>query len=437
MSLAKPVETLASFEEEENDFKQTAGMAEQDDFQQTGRVAQYLEESSSVEGAAEAVPEPENDKVLDEMILSGGAPASSVQRATTSMPDEEDSGRVQTQYSLNAETVDVDAHDLLQLTALESSQLSNRPQTTPSKRRVRLSTTAEGLAKILMPDELSPSPPRAQPVQDHQPQLVMDSLGRNYSAAGFDDLRSSFGSTTGLPRVTSGRSKDSRAWEFWCDSEGRNELAMKADQEQTGSAAAAISIMRSNSRGHKVVSLPRDVFREVSRSSSTARVKRQKKDHLAKPRQSSSRSAPLSGRTQPVPKVTAKKLGGKGASNEPSSANASFILADSDKENIDPGGNLARDATPHSQVEKKRIGVPILGVSRKTNSQLTDRRGRGRKRGLEKELLMRDDGGMECDEEVEDFMRRQPSGTQGSGPAVEDDLDCIQGLLSLSQGAWK
>lgn len=112
--------------------------------------------------------------------------------------------------------------------------------------------------------ETTPSPPRSQPLAP-TPFATRQTLRRSYSAAGLQQFdgcgqsngsqrsgeeRSSVGSFTTrnlLGRQPSGRSRDSRAWEFWCDSDARNGLVRQAEAETTGSAADAISLIRSNS----------------------------------------------------------------------------------------------------------------------------------------------------------------------------------------------
>ena len=104
--------------------------------------------------------------------------------------------------------------------------------------------TSDGGATILGPDESSPSPPKLI-----QPNAFRHSFSGGKVSSFNDSIASSQSSNDGFSvrRIPSGRSRDSRAWEFWCDSESRNGLMKKAQQAQKGSAADAIGFLRSNS----------------------------------------------------------------------------------------------------------------------------------------------------------------------------------------------
>ena len=134
---------------------------------------------------------------------------------------------------------------------------------------VRLSMTSNGRAKVVT--ETDVSPPKKTPVPiDMDPfssselriyeQARSHLTGDKASLEGNCPSSSSGGSThtitsvaahkamSSVPRLTSGRSRDSRAWEFWCDADARNSLSQKADKERSGSAANAIGLLRSNSK---------------------------------------------------------------------------------------------------------------------------------------------------------------------------------------------
>lgn len=392
----------------------------------------------------EAVTHPTSTIVPSSNVLNetdATAPSQTQTSVDTELFDDETVSQSQRVIQDIQETHDTqDTQDIqdTQVTQEPASQVSERIFSTPKKRKVRLSTTSDGIAKILGPDDISPSPPRSQPIEDLPPIVINRSLRRSYSTAGLSDLGASFSSTSSLRRVPSGRSRDSRAWEFWCDSEARNELALKADQEQTGSAAAAISLMRSSSRGRKALApLPHEANRDLRQSAVVLAAKRQKTDHPSRERPETARSVSLVDKLQDGLKLAASKLGMKTSKTRSRVGNANFVAADSDKENVDPEGNVIT-ATPSSQRKSLNPRVAVLGSSQKANSQTPSAdTGRRRKRGLEKASNQEDDDEMECDEEVENFMRERRSGTARSGATVGDDLDCIQGLLSLSQGNWK
>ena len=279
--------------------------------------------------------------------------------------------------------------------------------------------------------------------------MTSKGLRRSYSAAGLNDVFSSNGSENscpGLRRAPSGRSRDYRAWEFWCDGDAQNDLAKKADQEQSGSAADAISCMRFSSRGTLTPNINKTNLRLLKQSS----AKRVKNDHLLNPRPALGRAkssvARLQGGARDVgPVYIIENEVHKDQSKKPSIHGVDVSSGDSDKENREPEtqnlSNGRRTAT-QSQVTG-RTRRPILGdnrtVPRQNSSCGSPRRERGEKSkkgpvrnsGLEKENLDPED-----DEELVTFMSGCPNGERAS-ISGEDDLNCVQGLLSLSQGNWK
>lgn len=265
-----------------------------------------------------------------------------------------------------------------------SSPVSLHP--TPARRLkksasvVRLSLNAEGKAEIVTKDASSPSPPR--PVQ-----------------AAPTDLSASVSSTASIPtprslqRSFSGRSRDSRSWEFWCDKENRNSFETAAEKDASGSAAGAIGLLRSTSGRNALGSIPnkRNSLMPLQQPSS---AKRPKLDHK---RPSLQRSSTSMGRLQ-------QSRSSQSLRNPPTlkhSAKSAYVKStDSDKENWSPT----------------------------SDEVIAERRGR------RTQQRQGEDGGPREDDEVAAFMRGRK---QGASAAGEDDLDCVQGLLSLSQGNWR
>ena len=103
---------------------------------------------------------------------------------------------------------------------------------------------------------------------------------------------------------------------------------------------------------------------------------------------------------------------------------------DSDKENWIPGTQMSRvrrrAASQHHS--SRAVLRDANGKDGKVNKDLTARRSRlsqaSQRKANEKALPA-------VDTEVSTFM------AGGGGSSQEEDLDCIQGLLSLSQGAWR
>ncbi|EME48728.1 hypothetical protein DOTSEDRAFT_142040 [Dothistroma septosporum NZE10] len=242
---------------------------------------------------------------------------------------------------------------------------------------IRLSLNAEGKAEIVTKDASSPSPPR--PAQ---------------TAA--TDLSASVSSTTPIPppktlqRSFSGRSRDSRSWEFWCDKESRNSLETAAEKDAAGSAAGAIELLRSASGRNFLGSNPskRNFLLPLQQPGP---AKRSKLDHK---RTSLQRSSTSMGRLQES--RSSRSLGYHPKLKH--LAKSAYVKStDSDKENWSPTSDeAAEEHRGHHRQERQGV-----------------------------------DGDPENDEELASFMRG------GRQPAGDDDLDCVQGLLSLSQGNWR
>lgn len=108
---------------------------------------------------------------------------------------------------------------------------------------------------------------------------------------------------------------------------------------------------------------------------------------------------------------------------------------DSDKENWVPheggGGNRRRRPLPSSRPDKH--SRTVLGDNHNVPSHAINFGGKkNRKRtAVTPNIFEDEENTAEAGEEVEKFMRGEVS------PSKKGDLDCIQGLLSLSQGNWR
>lgn len=266
-----------------------------------------------------------------------------------------------------------------------------RGQLKKSSSIMRLSMSSDGKASIVTKDTTSPSPPR--PVQSmggesgkappSNPLLISDAMVHTLAP---------------LKRSSSGRSRDSRAWEFWCDKEARTELEDKAEKDAQGSAADAIGLLRSSS-GRRILG-PISSKRNSLLSRQSATSKRTKLD-VSIP--SLSKSNTSHGRLQH------DQGNGTGIMTKPSlqahKSGTSINIPgnDSDKENWSPDSEYHR------------------GDMTSQDSFISRRRRAGR-----------DDP--EADPEVEAFMT---GGRRSSNISGEEEMDCVQGLLSLSQGNWR
>ncbi|PNS16378.1 hypothetical protein CAC42_112 [Sphaceloma murrayae] len=284
---------------------------------------------------------------------------------------------------------------------------------------VRLSLTADGAARIVTKDDSSPSPPRKRPAPP-QPMTDPFKIEREESLAeGRRDSTSSL-SRPALTRKASGRSRDSRAWEFWADKDARSQLEEKAQEETSGSAADAIGRLRSASGRNILGALTgKRSFMQGDSSAS----KRTKRTALLQRSQSmqNKQSPGWLGRSKSgtSPKKLKKAQSGLGIH---------VVATDSDKENWSPdrqfGGYDGADSDSESEATEgsRRLSTITPG---KTLRVLD---------GIEEQA--RGSSDPEEDDEIAQFMGR--SGQRKSNSvSEEEELDCVQGLLSLSQGNWK
>lgn len=235
------------------------------------------------------------------------------------------------------------------------------------------------------------------------------SLQRSQSALPFGSLPVKNSSPAPFHlRLPSGRSRDARTWEFCCDTDARDELTTQAENESSGSALAAISLIR-------------------SASSSTMKPNVNKRNAPA-PKQDPAKQGkkPKLGRAS----SSLAKLQGNGKF-EPRSPSG-----DSDKENWvpnDDNGNTRRRPLPTSRPSKQGSRrVLEEGSSRSSHSAAPGaQRSQKNSKPLYAEIYEDSPIDKVVDPEVEKFMRGEVS------PSKKGDLDCIQGLLSLSQGNWR
>jgi hypothetical protein len=209
--------------------------------------------------------------------------------------------------------------------------------------------------------------------------------------------------------MPAGRSRDARTWEFCCDTDARDELTKQAENESHGSAVAAISLLRSTSAS----SLKPNVSKRNAPAQKAETSKHGKKPKLGR---SSSSLAVLQSTGKPLAK-------------SPS--------GDSDKENWVPlgdSGNPRRRplpaARPHKESRRQILQESRVGSKRR--SGLTRPKiPQGSPTTAVVDIFEDDSRKANADREVENFMKGNVS------PSKKGDLDCVQGLLSLSQGNWR
>lgn len=250
----------------------------------------------------------------------------------------------------------------------------------------------------------------------------MRTLQRSQSALPFGH-RSPLPPATGpfLPSLAPGRSRDARTWESCCDGESRDELTAQAEQESSGSAVAAISLIRSASNA----ALKPNANKRNAPTAKHDSAMQGKKPKLSRALSSVARlqNTTVSSKSDTDP----SKSGKDGLMQSPS--------GDSDKENWVPkegGGNRRRRPLPSSRSNSQVNSRAVLGENHKVLAHANFGGRKQRKRtAIETNIFEDAENTAEVGEEVEKFMRGEIS------PSKKGDLDCIQGLLSLSQGNWR
>lgn len=290
----------------------------------------------------------------------------------------------------------------------------------PSSSRMRLSLSLEGRAEL---QKVSPPrAPAARPLSNlssgpRRPHGLQRS--RSALPLGFGSTKSS--ASARAPRLTTGRSRDARAWEFYADNGTRNELAFPVDHhEPSGSAVAAIGLIRSASNNALSVN-------HAKRNATPSRAE----DNKATKKPKLSRASSSLARLQGIHHADIVKPG----NDKQPSRFADSPTGDSDKENRMPGENGIKNFTGKAVQAPKLARQRVLGESgnmQKSTSQAGVRRNR-KKKPSDKDPIIFEDKMPEkqVDPEVERFMRGEMS------PSKRGDLDCVQGLLSLSQGNWR
>ncbi|KAH7319963.1 hypothetical protein B0I35DRAFT_224509 [Stachybotrys elegans] len=311
-----------------------------------------------------------------------------------------------------------------------SSPHSENISQTQSQSQMRLSLSLEGKAELV---SNAPSPTRLVSQRPSStvptlPQVRHRSLQRSHSALPTVTLPPISTLTSSLPpRLVRGRSRDVHAWELCADADTRDELTTQAENESNGSAVAAISLLRSSSGALQPSGAKRNA--PLNRQPRTVQTKK------AKLSRTSSSVARLE--TDDLDLDLMKENNGK--------VKVSMLVSptDSDKENWSPDEDsgaprrrpLPTTAPAAKAPHPRRMNrvlqdtkIPSLLANRANTAPLP--------RTLAKEALEIFEDSPENRktpkpaEEVERFMNGELS------PSKKPDMDCVAGLLSLSQGAW-
>ncbi len=314
-----------------------------------------------------------------------------------------------------------------------------------SSSTVRMSRTADGNATVTAGTGLTPSPPKVRPERGRfsldkpRPQLSRHSseIGGTPRALAASPYDAEF------RRSSAGRSRDSRVWEFWCDADARNALAEKADKEQSGSAADAIGLMRSNSKNAlKLNSNKRNapLLRQTS-------AKRFKSDTVAPKKPQLKRALTSSGRLQGTSSAhDPKPAAAQTSKKNPPEPTEQYELAqtDSDKENWEPGTGVRSaqrepaETRPNAQARHVlRENDHVMSQSNSLGALMARDRRQGRNRNsVSKQTAIAKGFDPEADKEIAHFMGGSSTESVHTSVSGEEELNCVEGLLSLKQGEW-
>lgn len=279
-----------------------------------------------------------------------------------------------------------------EMTADQSKAATDRSPRVPKALKrtssfIRLAVTADGSMRVRTDNEPTPSPPKERIAP-----LPAFLATKKHLARAHSDVTSMFREINPPPKVV-GRSRDARTWEFFCDKSARDALSKHAEQEGTGSAVGAISLMRAACHKRTTVTSTTSRRRNVRPSPSNTR----NKPSLVRAQSSMARLQSSDDTIDEEVEERSRKKQTRHASG-----------SDSDKENWLPG-------TRHS--------APTAARTRADSRTLHAHSSHSRPRGLTQAMEAAGDRGN----------RKMASPVKGKG----DDLDCVQGLLSLSQGAWQ
>ncbi|ROT40100.1 hypothetical protein SODALDRAFT_332262 [Sodiomyces alkalinus F11] len=309
--------------------------------------------------------------------------------------------------------------------------------------QIRLSLSLEGKAEVVS-NELSPSPRPSptfpcgvsplsypRPPSSHRNQATLTSVTLPPISALTDCLP---------PTLSRGRSRNAQAWEFCCDSDKQDELTIQAENESSGSAVAAISLLRSTSIGLQ----PNSTKRNIPPIQRLGQDRKVKKAFFGQT--SSDGLVPFMGSRD------RRRLSPSAASQGSKPSFVHESTDDSDKENRGPGEdrNPPLRQTPFPSQEnmpENREFTPSLsgnvklprGVVQYRSGQLFRRRctpAPSLQQGFGNQGKMSQDPQKATqsvlrDEDVKSFMGEEMS------PSKRGDIDCIAGLLSLSRGNWR
>ncbi|OTB06617.1 hypothetical protein M426DRAFT_20715 [Hypoxylon sp. CI-4A] len=344
-----------------------------------------------------------------------------------------------------------------------SSPASILPPPSTTSSRVRLSLSLDGKAELVS-SEPSPPCPAQMPLPSEAdtlpPVRVNRTLQRSRSALPGITLPPISTLTAHLPpQLGRGRSRDVHAWESCCEADTRDELTKQAENESSGSAVAAISLLRSSSSSASLNNLvhghssPTNVLQSNPNKRNASHSKPTQREGSAK-KAKISRAASSVARMQTLPPTASildtrpevldpEKKPGKGSLTTILSPNG-----DSDKENWSPDS----EGNPHHSRRRFLPPSPKAGALPAKNPRRIGRVLGEQDSAVNRKLLFGSRANtapsMKARDAPMSIFEDKENGKTASGecegpargslsPSKRPDLDCVAGLLSLSQGNWR
>lgn len=312
------------------------------------------------------------------------------------------------------------------------------PTPSPPKARtaVRISLSSDGEALIRTQDEPSPSKNRMRLIPGRVPRQT--SLRRSVSAINFGTPGASPLVREGSGTKPFGRSRDARMWETYCDNDARSAISTPLSSQSSNSVRTP-GLYRSGS--HR--SVARLSFSKPNLSSPAISTNNQPDVAVSREkRRKLSRTVSSLGRLESVQKtshITHESSGALKSTHKIAKEGVErwdLEAGDSDKENWVPGTYRRPDPRRHQRAKShaQRSVLKENGIRKNTvvdDLALTKHGRLYRGPRGSKDVKGSSQTTAILDAEVAAFMTKTGSSSR------EEDLDCIQGLLSLSQGAWQ
>ena len=352
--------------------------------------------------------------------------------------------RRNTSFTIHDDTSNIVSHSANECSIKDAEQVPKSKDTTKSSQGlrktssfVRLSMSLEGKAQVTTSTGTTPSPTRPEPVA--YPDIIRrpnSGLQRSFSAvepAEGDSMPSSF-----LRRAVTGRSRDARTWEFYCDKDARDALTEQAEREESGSATAVIALIKSNSNQSKAVATKSN--KRNAHNHKLKAAKRLKAGGGTSQRLKLGRSQSSLAKMQTVSNTVISRTEGPWETHCPRPAPYELKEGDSDKENWVPGTQQRsplrrRPAGPSNS--QRRILEESLQHPSNLDASTSQEREFLRKFSACKSVSSATSSMSEKDHRGSEADESASLGGGKASPRATDDMDCVQNLLSLSQAAWQ